>query len=142
METAWIYGLIGGLLIGTASALHLLLNGRIAGLTAIIRAAATTASDETARLSSGFLLGAFGGAYAVAALWFVPEMTVTTSVPALLVSGLLVGLGTSMANGCTSGHGIIGMARLSPRSIAATLTFMAFTALTVWVLRHGIGVAL
>lgn len=142
METSWIFGLVGGLLIGTATALHLLLNGRIAGLSGMMKAAASTGTDEGARLSSGFLLGAFAAAYAVAALWFKPAIDVTTSVPALVVSGLLVGVGVAYANGCTSGHGIAGMSRFSLRSMLATATFMIFTALTVWVIRHGLEIAL
>ncbi len=66
-------------------------------------------------------------------------MIVTSTVPLLIVAGLLVGFGTRLGNGCTSGHGVCGMARLSPRSIAATATFMASAAATVFILRHVIG---
>jgi uncharacterized membrane protein YedE/YeeE len=69
----------------------------------------------------------------------MPEVTVPVSTPMLIVGGLIVGVGVTYGSGCTSGHGVCGMARLSPRSIAATLTFMASTAATVFVVRHVIG---
>jgi uncharacterized membrane protein YedE/YeeE len=142
MDIAWLWGLGGGLLIGLATALHLLLNGRIAGLSGMMKTVSALKTDEGAILSTGYLVGAFGAALAVSVLWFKPAIAVTTSVPALVISGLLVGVGVAYSSGCTSGHGIAGMSRLSVRSILATLTFMAFTALTVWVLRHQLGVVL
>jgi uncharacterized membrane protein YedE/YeeE len=142
MDIAWLWGLGGGLLIGLATALHLLLNGRIAGLSGMMKTVSALKTDEGAVLSTGYLLGAFGAALAVSVLWFKPAIAVTTSVPALVISGLLVGVGVAYSSGCTSGHGIAGMSRLSVRSILATITFMVFTALTVWVLRHQLGVVL
>jgi uncharacterized membrane protein YedE/YeeE len=142
MESSWLWGLAGGLLIGTASAMHLLLNGRIAGISGMLRAVVNRASDSETLLSMGFLIGAFAAAMGVVALWFTPPIAVTTSIPALLVSGLLVGIGVAWSSGCTSGHGVSGMSRLSLRSIVATLTFMIFTALTVYVLRHVMGMQL
>jgi uncharacterized membrane protein YedE/YeeE len=68
-----------------------------------------------------------------------PDFTVTTSLPVLIVGGLLVGFGTRLGSGCTSGHGVCGLARLSPRSLAATATFMLAAAATVFVMRHVIG---
>jgi len=139
METAWIMGLIGGLLIGAASAMHLLLNGRIAGTSGMLASLMRLQGDEAGRLAGAFLLGAFGAALGVSALVFTPQITVTASLPALLASGLMVGAGVSLANGCTSGHGVCGMSRLSLRSIAATLTFMAATAAVVFLTRHVMG---
>lgn len=135
MDMAWLWGLAGGLLIGTASAMHLLLNGRIAGLSGMIRAMVSPSADSGAMLSLVFLLGAFGAALAVSALWFLPAVQVTQSITALVVSGLLVGVGVSLAGGCTSGHGVSGLSRLSPRSLVAVGTFMVFTAVTVFALR-------
>jgi uncharacterized membrane protein YedE/YeeE len=66
----------------------------------------------------------------------MPEITVPVSTPMLLIGGFIVGIGVTYGSGCTSGHGVCGMARLSPRSIAATLTFMATTAVTVYLVRH------
>ncbi len=139
METAWIMGLVGGLLIGAASAMHLLLNGRIAGTSGMMASLLRLQGDESGRLAGAFLLGAFGAALGVSALVFTPEISVTASLPALLASGLLVGAGVTLSNGCTSGHGVCGMSRLSVRSIAATLTFMAATAAVVFLTRHVMG---
>jgi uncharacterized protein len=89
--------------------------------------------------ATAFLVGLPIGATLVALLVRTPEVIVTASAPLLIVAGILVGFGTRLGNGCTSGHGVCGMARLSPRSIAATATFMASAAVTVFLLRHVIG---
>lgn len=130
----------GGLLIGTAAALLLLLSGRVAGVSGMI--AATTrmgASGTPWSQATAFLMGLPIGAALIALLVRTPEVIVTSSVPLLIVAGLLVGFGTRLGNGCTSGHGVCGMARLSPRSLAATAMFMASAAVTVFILRHVIG---
>jgi uncharacterized membrane protein YedE/YeeE len=137
MDIAWLWGLVGGLLIGTASAAHLLLNGRVAGLSGMMKALFTVEDDTVLKLA--FLVGAFGAAMAVARLWFVPAVDVTTNVAALIVSGLMVGVGVSFASGCTSGHGVSGLSRLSTRSIVAVCTFMACGAIAVFVHRHLLG---
>ena len=133
-------GLGGGLLIGLAAAVYLLANGRIAGMTGILAQAAGLSGRGPEKQSLAFLAGALGGAGAVTVLLGPPDILVTTSAGALILSGLIVGVGVTLGNGCTSGHGVCGMSRLSLRSIAATLTFMAATALTVAVLRHALGV--
>jgi uncharacterized protein len=142
METAWIEGLIGGLLIGTAAAAYLLLSGRIAGMTAILGEAFGRIGTSDGARSGMFLVGAFAAPLVVSAWIHVPMPQVTQSVLALVASGLLVGIGVVLANGCTSGHGICGMSRLSGRSIVATLTFMAMTAVSVAMVRHGLEIAL
>lgn len=130
----------GGLLIGTAAALLLLLTGRIAGVSGMVASATGMGAGGTPRLeATAFLVGLPMGAALIALLVRMPEVIVTSSVPLLTVAGLLVGFGTRLGNGCTSGHGICGMARLSPRSVAATTTFMASAAATVFILRHVIG---
>ena len=130
----------GGLLIGTAAALLLLLTGRIAGVSGMVAAAARMGAGGTPwSQATAFLVGLPIGAALVALLVRSPEVIVTSSVPLLIVAGLLVGFGTRLGKGCTSGHGVCGMARLSPRSIAATATFMASAAATVFILRHVIG---
>jgi uncharacterized protein len=130
----------GGLLIGTAAALFLLLTGRIAGVSGM---AATAARIEATRTpwagAVAFLLGLPLGTAIIALAVRAPEVVVTSSVPLLIVAGLLVGFGTRLGSGCTSGHGVCGMARLSPRSLAATATFMASAAATVFLMRHVIG---
>ena len=130
----------GGLLIGTAAALLLLLTGRVAGVSGLVATATRMGAGGTPwSQATAFLVGLPIGAALIALLVRTPEVIVTSSVPLLIVAGLLVGFGTRLGNGCTSGHGVCGMARLSPRSIAATATFMASAAATVFILRHVIG---
>ncbi|MFN3727766.1 MAG: YeeE/YedE family protein [Allosphingosinicella sp.] len=130
----------GGLLIGTAAALLLLLTGRIAGISGMVATATNMGAGGTpGSAATAFLVGLPIGAALIALLVRTPEVIVTSSVPLLIVAGLLVGFGTRLGNGCTSGHGVCGMARLSPRSLAATATFMASAAATVFILRHAIG---
>lgn len=132
--------IIGGLLIGTAAALLLLLTGRIAGVSGM---AATAVGMERRGTpwsqATGLIAGLPVGAALVALFVRAPEVIVTSSVPLLITAGLFVGFGTRLGNGCTSGHGVCGMARLSPRSIAATATFMACASATVFIIRHVIG---
>ena len=130
----------GGLLIGSAAALLLLLTGRVAGVSGMAATATRMGAGGTPwSAATAFLGGLPVGAALIALLIRTPEVIVTSSVPLLIVAGLLVGFGTRLGNGCTSGHGVCGMARLSPRSIAATATFMVSAAATVFILRHVIG---
>ena len=130
----------GGLLIGTAAALLLLLTGRIAGVSGMAATATRIGSGGVPRSqATGFIVGLPLGAALTALLVRMPDVVVTSSVPMLIAAGLLVGFGTRLGNGCTSGHGICGIARLSPRSLAATATFMVSAAATVFILRHVIG---
>ena len=135
-----LMAIAGGLLIGTAAALFLLLNGRVAGVSGMVAAATRMNAGGThGKQAAAFLLGLPIGAVLIALLVRTPEVVVTSSVPLLIVAGLLVGFGTRLGNGCTSGHGVCGIARLSPRSLAATATFMGTAAATVFVLRHVVG---
>lgn len=135
-----IVPLAGGALIGIATALLLLLTGRIAGVSGMVAAATAIADRSSPRAqAAAFVLGLPLGAYLMAALVRMPEITVTSSVPLLITAGLLVGFGTRLGNGCTSGHGVCGVSRLSPRSIAATIVFMAVGFLVVFLARHVIG---
>jgi len=130
----------GGLLIGTAAALLLLLSGRIAGVSGLAAAATRVATAGTPwPQAAAFVVGLPLGAAAVAAVLRSPDVQVTSSLPLLIAAGLLVGFGTRLGNGCTSGHGVCGMARLSPRSLAATAAFMAAGFATVYIVRHLIG---
>jgi uncharacterized membrane protein YedE/YeeE len=132
--------LAGGLLIGLAAALFLLLTGRIAGVSGLAAIAARIGSGGTPwAQAASFVFGLPIGAWLVAMFVREPSIVVTSSPPLLIAAGLLVGFGTRLANGCTSGHGICGVARLSPRSLAATALFMAAGALTVFVMRHLLG---
>ena len=130
--------LIGGLLIGAASVLLLLFNGRIAGISGILGGLFRPAPGD-AGWRAAFAGGLLAGALLLRA--FAPEVfgPNTTSMPMVAIAGLLVGFGTRLGNGCTSGHGVCGISRLSTRSIAATLTFMATGFATVYVVRHVLG---
>lgn len=130
----------GGLLIGTSAALYLLLTGRIAGVSGMAASATRIGSGGTPRSQAiAFIAGLPLGAALVAAFVRSPQIEISSSIPLLVAAGLLVGFGTRLGNGCTSGHGVCGMARLSRRSIAATLTFMAAAIATVFVVRHLVG---
>jgi uncharacterized protein len=135
-----MYPIAGGLLIGTAAALFLLLTGRIAGVSGMTAVATRIGSSGTPwGQAAMFVIGLPVGAALISYFVRKPDVDVTSSVPLLIAGGLIVGFGTRLGNGCTSGHGVCGMARLSPRSIAATVTFMVTAILTVFVMRHVIG---
>ena len=127
----------GGLLIGTAAALLLVLSGRIAGVSGMAATAAGIADKGPPwTQAAAFIVALPLGAWSAAEWLRAPQIEVSSSVPLLVAAGLLVGFGTRLGNGCTSGHGVCGVARLSPRSIAATLTFMAAGFATVFIVRH------
>ena len=127
--------LLGGLLIGTASALFILANGRIAGISGILGGLLRpTSGDVMWRLA--FLLGLIV-APAVLAAFVAPVIpTIDAGPTTLIIAGLLVGIGTRYGGGCTSGHGVCGLSRLSPRSLIATLAFMGSGMAIVFVMRH------
>ena len=131
-----ISALIGGGLIGLSAAILILVNGRVAGISGIVGGVLRLARGDTAwRLFfiAGMLAG--GALYNFTA----PSpltVDITGSTPVLAIAGLLVGYGAALGSGCTSGHGVCGVARLSPRSIAATVLFMAIAMATVFLIRH------
>ncbi|MDO2949783.1 YeeE/YedE family protein [Aeromonas simiae] len=133
-ETQWLLALLGGALVGSAALLLLLVNGRIAGISGIL----TGALQSRTPWRWVFLLGLGVGAWLAFTLGWaaLPDFAALPAWPWVALAGLLVGIGTRFANGCTSGHGICGMGRLSPRSIVATLTFMASGIVTVFVTHH------
>lgn len=133
-ESQWLFALGGGMLIGSAALMLLLFNAKVAGISGIL-AGALQQTDAWRWL---FLLGLGGGALLAFRLAWVPMPSFATlpAWPLVLLAGLLVGMGTRLGNGCTSGHGICGVGRLSRRSLVATLTFMATGALTVFVSHH------
>jgi uncharacterized protein len=131
--------LLGGGLIGLSAGLLLMTTGRITGISGIIAGMLVPASDGRlwrGLFVAGLILGC--GLVRLVSADAVP-ITIAASSAELLVAGLLVGFGTRLANGCTSGHGICGVARLSPRSILATLTFITSGAITVFMMRHVFG---
>lgn len=135
-----ISALIGGALIGVAAALLLWLNGRIAGISGIFNGVLTPERGETAWRAL-FLIGIIGGSALYVAFHpagYTPRAGF--SLPLLALGGFLVGFGTRMGGGCTSGHGVCGIGRLSPRSFVATIVFVAVGMLTVFVTRHLLGI--
>jgi uncharacterized membrane protein YedE/YeeE len=127
--------LAGGLLIGAAAAVFLLFNGRIAGISGIVGGLLRPVRGDLAwRLAfiAGLVLAPL--LYRLAAP--LPQSRIEATTPLLLLAGLLVGLGTRYGSGCTSGHGVCGLSRLSPRSLAATAVFMGAGFVTVYILRH------
>lgn len=142
IETAFtpLQSLGGGALIGVAAVLLMATMGRVMGATGILAGILQPAnlSDWAWRVS--VLAGMISGPVVVMALTGeFPAVQVPVSTTMLAVGGVIVGIGVTFGAGCTSGHGVCGMARLSPRSIVATLTFMATTAITVYVVRHIMG---
>ena len=139
MLASWAWGLAGGLLIGSAAALYLLVNGRVMGMSGILGGLVDgtgwgTWAERLAFVAGvvvvpGLLALAFGGATHLTGNWLV-----------IVLGGLLVGLGTRVSNGCTSGHGVCGISRLSLRGIVATILYILGGGLAVVLFRHGLGV--
>lgn len=127
--------LIGGLLIGCAAALFWLLNGRIAGISGILGGLLKPVNGDIA-WRVAFILGLVMSPWVYS--WFapLPEVTINAGFPLLIIAGILVGIGTRYGSGCTSGHGVCGISRFSPRSLAATAAFMLAGFLTVFIARH------
>jgi hypothetical protein len=131
-----VSGLVGGLLLGLAATMLLLLNGRISGISSIVGGLLAPKNSEVGWrvvFLVGLLFGAFG--YVLATGGALP-VEMQASMPILIVAGLLVGFGTRLGSGCTSGHGLCGISRLSKRSIIASAVFFGVAMLTVFLTRH------
>jgi uncharacterized membrane protein YedE/YeeE len=132
--TPWM-SLAGGLMIGLATAMFLAFNGRIAGISGIVGGLLGPVRGDIAwRIA--FVAGVVISPLVFALAAPLPEVTIEAGYPMLIVAGLLVGIGTRYGSGCTSGHGICGLSRRSPRSIAATIAFMFAGFVTVYIVRH------
>ena len=132
--TPWS-ALIGGMLIGLAAAMFALLNGRVAGISGVLGGLFNpTRGDIGWRVA--FVGGLVSASLVYGLFAALPAIQIDASYVALVVAGLLVGVGTRYGAGCTSGHGVCGLSRLSPRSLVATLAFMGAGFVTVFVLRH------
>lgn len=135
--TPW-QSLAGGLLIGIASAMFVLLNGRIAGISGIVGGLLRPVSGDTGwRIA--FIAGLLAAPLAYGLVAPLPLVQIDADTASLVVAGLLVGVGTRYGSGCTSGHGVCGVSRLSPRSLIATAAFMLSGFATVFIVRHLIG---
>lgn len=131
--------LAGGVLIGIAAAMFALLNGRIAGISGVLGGLLRPAKGDRAwRIA--FVLGLVGAPVVYLLVAALPKPQIDAGYSALIVAGLLVGIGTRYGSGCTSGHGVCGLSRLSPRSLVATAAFMGAGFVTVFVVRHLLGI--
>ncbi|WP_423708745.1 YeeE/YedE family protein [Undibacterium sp. WLX3042] len=140
MHIAWneftpITSLAGGVLIGLAAVMLMAGLGRIAGITGIVAGLFHPERGDWAWRAL-FTLGMIAAPLIYSQFSALPEITLDTDWITLLIAGLLVGIGTRLGSGCTSGHGVCGLARMSPRSVIATLAFMSSGFLTVYVVRH------
>lgn len=139
---SWVRAAIGGGMIGAAAALMIIFNGRIAGISGVLGGLVLDRKQAEAPWRALFLGGLMLGALLVGlARPALAEATLQTGWIGMIAAGLIVGFGTRMGSGCTSGHGVCGIGRLSQRSIVATCSFMAAGFVTVYVLRHLLGVS-
>ncbi|QPG04550.1 YeeE/YedE family protein [Salinimonas marina] len=134
LPSDWIQGFAGGMLIGAGAIVLMLFNGRIAGISGITASALTQLKQSSWRWA--FLAGLIAAPLVTALAGFKLPESIPASLPMMAVAGLLVGIGTRIGSGCTSGHGICGLSRWSLRSLFATLIFMGTAVLTVSVVRH------
>ena len=145
MQIDWLFGLAGGVIIGLAGAVYLLVNGRIMGASGIIGGLVDGSAGSQSKERIWFLVGLFGVPAVLAFLLGdirsegAAQTYATSNLAAVIVAGLLVGIGTRMANGCTSGHGVCGISRLSLRGIAATVFYIMAGGFGVIIFKHLLG---
>ena len=135
--TPWA-SLVGGLIIGLATVLFLMFNGRIAGISGIVGGLLNPKKSDIL-WRSAFVAGLVLSPLAFGLVSSIPKVLIGASYPVLILAGLLVGIGTRYGSGCTSGHGVCGLSRRSTRSMVATITFMLAGFVTVYIIRHLIG---
>ena len=135
-EANLVGGFVGGLLIGLAAVVLLSINGRIAGISGILGGLLTTRDRQERIWRLAFICGLIAAPVLYRIVQGDLPVHLQVGSPAILLAGLLVGFGTRLGSGCTSGHGVCGIARRSPRSFAATVTFVACGILTAYVVRH------
>ncbi len=136
MQTDWLWGLAGGGLIGLAGAILLLGNGRIMGASGILGSTVDRSAGKDSSENVMFLAGLVATPAILALPFPGMDTHLSPQIWVIVVGGLLVGIGTRLANGCTSGHGVCGISRLSRRSIASTLVYVGAGVLTISLLRH------
>ncbi|MDF2140093.1 YeeE/YedE thiosulfate transporter family protein [Paenirhodobacter sp. CAU 1674] len=139
MHQDWIWGLVGGLMIGAGAAVYLLLNGRIMGASGILGGLIDGSGRDTTPERFAFLAGLIVVPPLLVPLYKVVDTHVSSNIGVLILAGLLVGIGTRLANGCTSGHGVCGISRLSLRGIVATVFYLLGGGLALVIARHGLG---
>ena len=139
MPTEWILGLAGGVIIGLAAAMYLLVNGRIMGASGIIGGLVDGSAKETSSERMSFIVGLIAVPAVVAMLMGGADTHLNDNLAIVALAGILVGVGTRLANGCTSGHGVCGISRFSLRGIVATVFYIGAGGLTVVFARHLLG---
>ncbi len=140
MEQDWVWGLVGGLLIGAAAGLYLLANGRIMGASGILGGLVDGSGRSSGAERLSFLAGLIVVPPLLVPLYRVVDTHITSNVAVIVIAGVLVGFGTRLANGCTSGHGVCGMSRLSLRGFVATVFYLLGGGLALVLGRHVLGV--
>jgi uncharacterized membrane protein YedE/YeeE len=140
IEQDWVWGFVGGLMIGGAGALYLLVNGRIMGASGILGGLVDGSGRDTRAERLAFLAGLVLFPPLLVPLYDKVDTRLTGNIWLLVAAGLLVGLGTRIANGCTSGHGVCGISRLAPRGIVATLAYILAGGVVMLAFRHWLGV--
>jgi uncharacterized membrane protein YedE/YeeE len=140
IEQDWIMGALGGLLIGGAAGLYLLANGRIMGASGILGGLVDGSGKDTWLERVAFLAGLFLVPILIVPIYREVDTRITSNFWVVIAAGLLVGIGTRIANGCTSGHGVCGISRLSPRGIVATVYYLVAGGAAVYLFRHLLGV--
>ena len=139
-ETDWIWGLLGGLMIGSAAALFLLVNGRIMGASGILGGLVDKTGWGTAPERLAFIAGLIAVPPLLLPFYSDVSTNITDNLAVIIVAGLLVGVGTRLANGCTSGHGVCGISRLSLRGMVATVFYLLAGGLIMVLARHVLGI--
>ena len=140
MQQDWIWGLIGGGLIGTAGAIFLLINGRVMGASGIIGGLVDGSGVSSWLERAAFLLGLVAVPALLVPFYSEVDTHLTPNLALVVIAGLLVGIGTRVTNGCTSGHGVCGISRLSLRGIVATVFYIGAGGITVLLFKHILGV--
>jgi uncharacterized membrane protein YedE/YeeE len=140
VQQDWIYGFVGGLVIGLGAAIYLLVNGRVMGASGILGGLVDGSGYTTAMERLSFIGGLVFVPAAVALFSGAPDTHLTGNWAVLIAAGLLVGIGTRLANGCTSGHGVCGISRFSLRGMVATVFYIGAGGLAVMLFKHILGV--
>tara|TARA_R110002051_G_scaffold33923_4_gene75538 strand:- start:2956 stop:3381 length:426 start_codon:yes stop_codon:yes gene_type:complete len=140
MNQDWLMGLIGGGLIGTAAAIFLLINGKVMGASGLTGGLVDRSGIDTWQERAAWLAGLIIFPAILTVIYGIKPTNITTNIPLIVIAGLLVGVGTRLANGCTSGHGVCGISRLSLRGIAATIFYIGAGGVTMIIFKHVLGI--
>jgi len=140
MNQDWLMGLLGGGLIGISAAIFLLANGKVMGASGLIGGLVDRSGTSNWQERLAWVVGVVLVPAIITMIYGVKPTNITSNIPVIIAAGLLVGIGTRVANGCTSGHGICGISRLSLRGIVATVFYIGAGGLTVVIFKHVLGV--